>query len=81
MASIPITAPPEFDDLSLEEKLDYLEALWARVVSKPGQIPVPDWQRKILAERLAAYRAGNGSSRPWSEFRDEMRSLLRSPTR
>ena len=45
-------------------KLDYLEALWARVVSKPEQIPVPDWHRKILAERLAAYRAGKGSSRP-----------------
>jgi len=73
--------PSRIDELSVEEKLDYLEALWARVVSKPEQIPVPDWHRKILAERLAAYRAGKGTSRPWSEFRDEMRSLLRAPTR
>ena len=81
MASVPIIAPSGFDELSVEEKLDYLDALWARVVSKPEQIPVPDWHRKILAERLAAYSAGKGSSRPWSEFRDEMRSLLRAPTR
>jgi putative addiction module component (TIGR02574 family) len=81
MASVPITAPPGFDELSVEEKLDYLEALWARVASKPEQLPVPDWHRKILAERLTAYRSGKGSSRPWSEFRDEMRSILRSPTR
>jgi putative addiction module component (TIGR02574 family) len=81
MASLPLAAPPGFDELSVEEKLDYLETLWARIVSKPEQIPVPDWHRKILAERLAAYRAGKGSSRPWSEFRDEMRSLLRAPTR
>jgi hypothetical protein len=40
MASVPITSPPGFDELSVEEKLDYLEALWARVVSKPEQIPV-----------------------------------------
>jgi putative addiction module component (TIGR02574 family) len=81
MASAPVTAPPGFNELSIEEKLDYLEALWARVVAKTEQIPAPDWQRRILAERLAAYRSGNGSSRPWSEFRDEMRSILRSPTR
>ena len=81
MASAPVTAPPGFDELSVDEKLDYLEALWRRVVAKPDQIPVPEWHRKILAERLAAYRAGTGSSRPWSEFRDEMRSLLRAPTR
>jgi hypothetical protein len=68
-----LAAPrPLFDELSVEEKLDYLEALGARVVSKPDQIPVPDWHRKILAERLAAYCSGKGSSRPWSEFRDEM---------
>jgi len=81
MASVPITVPSGFDELSLEEKLDYLEALWDRIASRPEQIPVPDWHRKVLADRLAAYRAGKGTSRPWSEFRDEMRSLLRAPTR
>jgi hypothetical protein len=43
MASVASTAPPGFDELSVEEKLDYLDALWARVGSKPEQIPVPDW--------------------------------------
>jgi putative addiction module component (TIGR02574 family) len=81
MASVPITTPPGFDELSVEEKLAYLEAVWTRILSKPEKVPVPDWHREILTERLAAYRAGKGSSRPWSEFRDEMRSLLRAPTR
>ena len=81
MPSTPITAPPGFDELSVEEKLAHLEAVWTRIVSKPDQVPVPDWHRKILAERLAAYRAGEGSSRPWNEFRHEMRSLLCAPTR
>jgi putative addiction module component (TIGR02574 family) len=81
MASMPLAAPPGFDELSVEEKLDYVEALWGRIVAKPEQMPVPDWHRRILAERLAAYRAGSGSSRPWNEFRDELRSLLRTPQR
>ncbi len=81
MASVPVSAPPGFDDLSVEEKLDYLGALWARIASEPNQVPLPDWHRQILAERLATYRSGRGGSRPWSEFRDEVRSLLYSQTR
>jgi putative addiction module component (TIGR02574 family) len=81
MASAPIPAPPGFDDLSVEQKLDYLEALWARIASKPDQIPVPDWHRQVLADRLAKYRAGQGTGRPWSEFRDELRSLFGTTTR
>jgi putative addiction module component (TIGR02574 family) len=81
MAMVPFTAPPGFDELSVEDKLDYLHALWGRIASKPEEIPVPDWHRQILAERLASYRAGEGSSRPWTEFREELRSLLRAPTR
>jgi putative addiction module component (TIGR02574 family) len=81
MATAPIAAPPGFDDLPIEEKLDYLQALWTRIVSKPERISVPDWHRQILTERLAAYRAGKGSSRPWGEFREEMRPLLRASSR
>ena len=81
MASVPFTPPVGFDELSIEEKLDYLQALWARVLSQPNQMPVPDWHRQILADRLATYRAGQGSSRPWSEFREELRSLLSAPKR
>jgi putative addiction module component (TIGR02574 family) len=81
MASVPFTPPPGFDDLSVEEKLDYLQALWGRIVSRPEQVPVPDWHRQILSERIATYRAGKGSTRPWSEFREELRSLLRAPNK
>lgn len=79
MATVPLTPVPGFDDLSVEEKVDYLQALWGRIVSQP-QVPVPDWHRGVLAERIATYR-GKGSSRPWNEFREELRSLLRAPNR
>lgn len=79
MATVPFTLAPGFDDFSVEEKLDYLQALWGRIVSQPSQVPLPDWHREILAERIATYRAGKGSSRPWNEFREEIRSLLGAP--
>ena len=44
--------PPGFDDLSVDEKIDYLQSLWDRVAATPEAIPVPGWHRDILDERL-----------------------------
>ena len=33
--------PPGFDDLSVEEKIDYLQSLWERIAASPETIPVP----------------------------------------
>ncbi len=40
--------PPGFDELSIEEKIDY-------VTAPPDKVPVPEWHQEILAERLAQY--------------------------
>ena len=49
--------PPGFDALSVEEQIDYVQALWDYIAARREAIPVPDWHREILAERLAAYDA------------------------
>jgi putative addiction module component (TIGR02574 family) len=46
--------PAGFDALSVEEQIDYLQSLWERIAAQPEQVPVPDWHREVLAERLAA---------------------------
>jgi putative addiction module component (TIGR02574 family) len=79
MARVPFTPPPGFDELSIDEKLEYMRSLWGRIVSKSSDVPVPGWHRQVIADRIAAYRAGKGASRPWSEFREELRSLLGAP--
>ena len=33
--------PPGFDDLSVEEKIDYVQSLWERIAARPDQVPVP----------------------------------------
>jgi putative addiction module component (TIGR02574 family) len=73
--------PPGFDELSVEENLDYLQALWARITAHPDAVPVPDWHRSVIAERLAAHRAGRGSSRSWEEVRGELLAQLRTERR
>lgn len=79
--ALPAMPPPGFDELSPEEKLDYVQALWSRIAADPDEVPVPDWHREVIAERLAAHRAGEGTSRPWEEARQELLSKLRSDRR
>ena len=74
--------PPGFDDLSMEERLDYVQSLWDHISSDASQVEVPDWHRSILAERLAAHRANPEEARPWDEVRKDLLEKIKSrPTR
>ena len=35
--------PPGFDELTVDEKLEYLDALWDRIAAHPNEVPVPEW--------------------------------------
>jgi putative addiction module component (TIGR02574 family) len=63
--------PPGFDALSVEEKIEYVESLWDRIVAQT-EPPVPDWHRELLQERLDAYRSDPTEGRPWTEVRAEL---------
>lgn len=69
--------PPGFDDLPVEEKLDYVQSLWDRIAIRPEELPVPDWHRQVVEERLAAHQADPGAARPWEEVRQEISEKLR----
>jgi hypothetical protein len=45
MISIPL------DKMSLAEKLDAMEALWADLSQTPADVPVPQWHRDVLKAR------------------------------
>jgi putative addiction module component (TIGR02574 family) len=68
--------PPGFDDLPVEDQIDYVQSLWDRIAAKPDQVAVPEWHRQVLEERLAAHEAHPVAARPWEEVRDEIRSKL-----
>jgi putative addiction module component (TIGR02574 family) len=70
--------PPGFDALSVDEKIDYVEALWESIVER-SSIPIPDWHRELVAERLEAYRAEPSAGRPWAEVRAELQRKYLAP--
>jgi len=73
--------PPGFDELPVEDKVQYVEALWDRIAAAPEEVSVPDWHRQLLSERLAEYRSDPRAGRPWREVRDELLRELASGVR
>jgi len=69
--------PPGFDDLSVEDQIDYVQSLWDRIATAADQVPLQEWQRQVLEERLAAHRTTPGDASPWNEVLDRLEHRLR----
>ena len=73
--SLPLP-PPGFDQLSVDEKIDYLQALWDRIAAPPGSIPVPEWHREILDERLKDDQDEPARGDSWDVVQERLRRTL-----
>lgn len=58
--------------LSLEERLQLVEAIWDSIAEHPDSLPVTDAQRAELDRRLADHVKDPESARPWTEVRDSL---------
>lgn len=68
--------PPGFDDLPVEEQIDYVQYLWDRIAAHPDQIPVPQWHQEVLNERLKDYEANPEAGESWDVVRERLRNKL-----
>ena len=50
----------DIEQMSLEERLQTLELLWASLARTPDAVPSPDWHGEVLATRLAKVGRGEG---------------------
>lgn len=76
--SKPIPSPPPgFDELSVDERIDFVQSLWDRIAATPEQVPVPDWHQRIIRERLESYRTNPDAVRSWADIRAEIAGKLR----
>jgi putative addiction module component (TIGR02574 family) len=74
MAEPARTPPPGFDDLPVEDQIDYVQALWDRVAADPSSVPVPGWHLDELRRRDADYRASGDGGESWEEVRERILS-------
>lgn len=60
---MPTTLP--LDQMTVEEKLCALEALWEDLSRDEKQVPVPQWHKDVLAERERLMRQGKARFIDW----------------
>lgn len=77
MQKVPIP-PPGFAELTVDEKIDYVQSLWDHIAALPDQVPVPAWHRELLEERRQAYEANPTEGKSWEEVRDSITKKLSS---
>jgi putative addiction module component (TIGR02574 family) len=71
--------PPGFDEMSVDEKIDYLQSLWDRIAASPETIPVPEWHRAILDQRLNDLEANPDAGDNWDVVRERLRGKPKKP--
>ena len=66
-----ITIP--LDKMSLAEKLEAMEALWADLSRTPADVPVPQWHRDVLKARLES----PATWLDWEQVKASLRDMAR----
>ena len=64
--------PPGFEQLTIEEQIDYVQSLWNVIAARPEKVAVPGWHGEILDERLAEYQQDPDEGVPWAQFRSRL---------
>jgi len=59
--------------LSQSERILLAEELWDSIAKNQDDLKVTDAQKKILDERMAAYKASPNEGASWEDVRNEMK--------
>ncbi len=66
-------SPQDIEHLSVPQRLELITLLWESIPNSPEALPVPEWHRQELEQRLAAAEANPDSALPWEELRARLR--------
>jgi hypothetical protein len=62
-----MATPLAIDQMTIEEKLQTMEALWEDLCQQEEAVPVYDWQKEILDERERLIEKGDPQFLDWEE--------------
>lgn len=65
------------DNMTLADKLEAMELLWADISRKPEELPSPAWHREVLLERRRLVTEGKLRFLDWDTAMAELREELR----
>ena len=65
------------DTMSVAEKLQAMEAIWASLCRNPADVGSPAWHGAILAERKRRLASGESVLSDWNEAKKRLQDLGR----
>ena len=68
------------DQMTLADKLEVMETLWADLSRSPADLPSPDWHRDVLQERKRLVADGKLKFLDWETAIAELRNEVRGNT-
>jgi putative addiction module component (TIGR02574 family) len=74
MPSAPPLPPPGFAQLSVSEKVEYIQALWDGL--SEAEVTVPESQRDVIRARLEEHQQSPEAGRPWGEVKRDIEHRL-----
>lgn len=66
----------EFEQLSVEQKVQVVQDLWDRITMSPDQLPIPDWHRKELNRRQEEWANNPDPGENWDDIKHSLRDSL-----
>jgi hypothetical protein len=64
-------------EMSLDDKLQAMELLWADLSQNPEQVASPAWHGEVLRSRREQVQQGKASFQSWDDAIGELRAELR----
>ena len=65
------------DSMTLADKLEAMEVLWADISRRPADLPSPDWHKDVLDERRRLVAEGKLKFLDWDTAISDLRRELR----
>ena len=65
------------DEMSVEEKLQVMEALWADLSREPDHIESPAWHKDALEEAKKRVESGEAGFSDWQKAKTSIRDRLK----
>ena len=62
--------------LSLAQKLDLMETLWADLTREEEKLESPAWHKTVLEDREEAFKAGKVSAADWEQAKKRIRKRV-----
>ncbi|MCP4681605.1 MAG: addiction module protein [Desulfobacterales bacterium] len=67
----------EIGKLELSEKLLLVEDIWDSIATSNFELPMPEWQKKVLDRRYQEYKEGKLDLYDWKAVHEELRGKYR----